>query len=101
MIHFALHFDYIFDRKQPRKVTRNDFKKSKIQNEHSQKIPKLLVFLDFCRCSLGLLIIAKMRAPKRKAARSNRAGDARKRRETLDFSKCPRRYFFAHWLKID
>jgi hypothetical protein len=76
MIHFALHFDYIFDRKQPRKVTRNDLKKSKIQNEHSQKIPKLLVFLDFCRCSLGLLIIAKMRAPKRKAARSNRAGDA-------------------------
>ena len=76
MIHFALHFDYIFDRKQPRKVTRNDLKKSKIQNEHSQKIPKLLGFLDFCRYSLGLLIIAKMRAPKRKAARSNRAGDA-------------------------
>ena len=72
------HFDYIFDRKQPRKVTRNDLKKSKIQNEHSQKIPKLLGFLDFCRCSLGLLIIAKMRAPKRKAARSNRAGDAKK-----------------------
>ena len=63
MIHFALHFDYIFDRKQPRKVSRNDLKKSKIQNEHSQKIPKLLGFLDFCRCSLGLLIIAKMRAP--------------------------------------
>ena len=44
----------------------------------AKKIPKLLGFLDFCRYSLGLLIIAKMRAPKRKAARSNRAGDARK-----------------------
>ena len=42
----------------------------------AKKIPKLLGFLDFCRCSLGLLIIAKMRAPKRDAARSNRAGDA-------------------------
>ena len=53
---------------------------------------------------LNLLITRKAvsgRTPKRKAVGSNPARDAKKRRETLDFSKCPRRYFFAHRLKID
>ena len=38
-------------------------------------------------------------AHKRKAVGSNPARDAKKRRETLDFSKCPRRSFFTHPVK--
>lgn len=39
--------------------------------------------------------------PKRKVVGSNPARDAKKRRETPEFSKCPRRYFFAHWRRFD
>ena len=52
--------------------------------------PKSLAFLMGSPC-----------APKRKAVGSNPARDAKKRRETLDFSKWSRRYFFAHCPKTD